>query len=83
MLRTLGNTCDHCYDIVITQATNTDGASCHFLNGNFSTLPVLERFSTACCFHPQLWLTCMYRAHLTANTLLKEINKTSTICKNL
>lgn len=49
-LRTLNNTCDHRYDIVITEEKNTQCASSNFLNGNFGILPFLESFSTVVAF---------------------------------
>lgn len=71
-LRTLKNTCDHWYDIVITKEGQHSKCFPQLPQWKFRYLASSWAFQHGYCFHSQLWLTCMYRVHLSANTLLRK-----------
>lgn len=64
-LRTLNNTCDHWYDIVITKERQHSMCFLQLPQWKFRYLAISWEFQQGYCFHSQLWLTCMYRVHLT------------------
>lgn len=82
MLWELWITRDHWYDIVITTERQHWMCLLQLPQWKFLYLASSWVFQHAYCFHSQLWLTCMYRVHLKANTLLKY-QENSVICKNL